>query len=126
LHFGDNWDKEDCNVWEDNFDNTKVDLPIDMAHHRWKFAIVEDAFNARWKAEVIFGWWLTMDKSRMPGWYKGPITQGPNPKPVRMGATMHTICVTDGPLATYNLNACMFGGKTDKDLQHGHVNITRT
>ncbi len=64
-----------------------------------------------------------MDESRTPGWYKGPITQGSEPKPVCNGTTMHTVCVIDSPLATYKLHAWTFGGKTDEDLQHCHINI---
>jgi hypothetical protein len=67
-----------------------------------------------------------MDESRTPGWYHGPITQGPEPKPVRTGATTYTVCVTDDPLATYKLHAQTFGGKTSKDLQSRHVNIVAT
>jgi hypothetical protein len=33
------------------------------------------------------------------------MTIGPEPKPIRTGATLHTICVTDGPLSTYKLFA---------------------
>jgi len=51
------------------------------------------------------------------------ITDPSQPKPVRTGATMHTVCLTDGPLATYKLHARIFGGKTDKDLESRHVNI---
>jgi hypothetical protein len=36
---------------------------------------------------------------------------------------MHTVCITDGPLATYKLHAQMFGDKTDKDLQDCHLNM---
>jgi hypothetical protein len=39
---------------------------------------------------------------------------------------MHTVCVTDGPFATYKLHARTFGGKTDEDLQSCHVNVTTT
>ncbi len=63
-----------------------------------------------------------MDESQTPGWYHGLITQGPEPKLVCTGATMHTICVTDGPLAMYKLHAWTFGGKTDGDLQFRHIN----
>ncbi|KAL3765170.1 hypothetical protein ACHAW5_008589 [Stephanodiscus triporus] len=126
MHFADDWEEEDANVWDDYFGDVKVESPSDVAHHRRKFAIVEDAFNARWKAAVIFGRRLTMDESRTPGWYHGPIMQGPEPKPVRTGATMHTVCVTDGPLATYKLHARTFGGKSDEDLQSRHINVVTT
>jgi hypothetical protein len=39
---------------------------------------------------------------------------------------MHTVCVTDGLLATYKLHAHTFGGKTDEDLQSCHVNVATT
>jgi hypothetical protein len=67
-----------------------------------------------------------MDESRTPGWNHGPITQGPEPKPAHTGATMHTVCMTDGLLATYKLHARTFGGKTDEDLQSRHVNVVTT
>jgi hypothetical protein len=89
-------------------------------------AIIEDAFNEQWKAALIFERQLTMDESRTPGWYHCPITQGPEPKPVHTSATMHTVCVTDGPLATYKLHARTFGGKTDGDLQSHHINTITT
>jgi hypothetical protein len=52
--------------------------------------------------------------------------QGPEPKPVHTSATMHTVCVTDGPLITYKLHAWTFGGKTGDDLQSKHANIMTT
>jgi hypothetical protein len=104
----------------------KVESPGEVAHHHQKFAIIEDAFNKQWKEAMIFGWWLMMDKSQTPGWYHGPITQGPEPKPVHTGATMHTICVTDGPLATCKLHARTFGGMADGDLQSCHINTITT
>ena len=104
MHFADEWE-EDKEIWDDFFCDVKVESLVDVAHHRRKFAIVEDAFNARWMAALIFGRRLTMDESRTPGWYHGPITQEPEPKPVCTGATMHTVCVMDGPLATYKLHA---------------------
>ena len=80
---------------EENFVDEKVESP-NITHHHHKFAIIEDAFN---------GLWLTMDESCTPGWYKGPITHGPEPMPVHTGATMHTICITDSPLVQA---ACSF------------------
>ncbi|KAL7525224.1 hypothetical protein ACHAWF_001263 [Thalassiosira exigua] len=50
------------------------------------------------------------------------MTQGPEPKPIRTGATLHTLCVTDGDLSTYKLFARAYGGKTDGDLNHVHEN----
>ncbi len=122
IHFADDWEEKEGDVWNDYFTDVKVKSPSEVAHHCCKFAIIEDAFNKRWKEAMIFRWQLTMDESQTTGWYHGPITQGPEPKPVHTGATMHTVCVTDGPLATYKLHAWMFGGKTDGDLQSCHIN----
>jgi hypothetical protein len=36
---------------------------------------------------------------------------------------MHTVCFTDGPLATYKLHTQTFGNKTDEDLQSCHINV---
>jgi hypothetical protein len=126
MHFADNWEEKEGDVWNDYFTDVNVELPTVVAHHCCKFAIIEDAFNEQWKEAVIFGQWLMMDKSQTLGWYHGPITQGPEPKPVCTGATMHTVCVTDGPLATYKMHARMFGGKTDGDLQSHHINTIMT
>jgi hypothetical protein len=126
MHFADDWDEDNGEVWDAYFVDKKVESPIDIAHHCRKFGIFEDSFNARSKAAVIFGRRLTMDESCTPGWYHGPITQGPEPKPVRTGGTMHTVCVTDGPLATYKLHARTFGGKTDENLQSRHENVVTT
>jgi len=99
MHFAENWEEEE-GVWDDYFTDVKVQLPSDVAHHCCKFAIIEDAFNSRWRAAMIFGRRLTMDKIGTPCWYYGPITQGPEPKPVHTGATMHIVCIMDSPLAT--------------------------
>jgi hypothetical protein len=53
MHFADNGE-ENKEVWEDYFTDAKIELPLDVAHHWCKFVIIEDAFNARWKAAVIF------------------------------------------------------------------------
>ena len=59
---------------------------------------------------------MTADESRAAGWYKSMMTIGPNPKPIRTGATLHTLCVTEGPLASYKLFSRVYGGKSDDDL----------
>ena len=69
---------------------------------------------------VNYGKWLTADESRVAGWYHSPITQGPEPKPIRTGATLHSLCVTKGRLATYKLFVRVFGGKHDADLNRRH------
>jgi hypothetical protein len=42
------------------------------------------------------GKWVTVDESRVAGWYHSCITIGPEPKPIRTGATIHSLCVTHG------------------------------
>ena len=115
LHFADDWDEEDGVKWDDVYLDSKYKSP-DLARHRAKFATVEDAYNARWKEVVIFGRCLTFDESRIAGWYKSAITIGPDPKPIRTGATVHSMCVTFGPLAGFKLHVRVYGGKTDEDL----------
>jgi hypothetical protein len=60
------------------------------------------------------------------GWYHSVMTVGPEPKPIRTGATLHTVCVTDGPLATYKLFARVYGGKYDQDIdRHNKNTVTK-
>ena len=87
-----------------------------MAKHRTKFGDVEDSFNRRWKEGITPGKWITFDKIRVARWYNSPITMGPEPKPIRTGATMHSLCVMKGPLATYKLYVRTYGVKLDKNL----------
>jgi hypothetical protein len=55
-----------------------------------------------------------------------PITCGPEPKPIRTGATLHTVCVTEGPLRTYKLFARVYGGKNDEDINvHNEFTATK-
>ena len=45
------------------------------------------------------------------------MTISPEPKPIQTGATLHTVCVTDGPLSTYKLSAArVYGGKYNQDI----------
>jgi hypothetical protein len=54
------------------------------------------------------------------------MTIGPEPKPIRTGATLHTVCVTHGPLSTYKLFARTYGGKGDEDInQHNKHTVTK-
>jgi hypothetical protein len=69
----------------------------------------------QWQAIVNFGRWITSHESRVAGWYHSVMTIGPEPKPIQNGATLHTICVTDGPLSTYKLFASAYGGKGNED-----------
>ena len=73
----------------------------EMANHRQKFGEVKDAINRQWKECVMPGKALTHDESRIAGWYKSAMTIGPEPKPIRTGATLHTLAVTYGMLAGY-------------------------
>ena len=123
MHFVDDWEADTDSEWEEYFMDPKVEADDDTATHRTKFSIVEDRYNARWQEIVNFGKWLTMDESRVAGWYKSMITCGPEPKPIRTGATLHTLCVTHGPLATFKLHARVYGGAKDDDLDgiHDHT-----
>jgi hypothetical protein len=44
------------------------------------------------------------------------MTIGPEPKPIQTRATLHTVCITQGPLSTYKLFARVYGGKGDGDI----------
>ena len=87
-----------------------------MAYHRHKFALFEDGFNCHWKECVQFRCWVTFDKSHVTGWYHSPIMQGPDPKPIHTGVTIHSLAITHGELASYQLHVLVFGGKSDEDL----------
>ncbi len=96
LHFDDNWDGD--NKWGDVYADSKKCSPEGTAKHRQKFSMYmyEDGFNRQWKECLIFGRWLTFDESHVAGWYHIPITQGPDPKPIRTGATIHSLAITQG------------------------------
>ena len=50
---------------------------------------------------------------------------GPEPKPIQTGATLHTLCVTHGPLSTYKVYARVYGGAKDEDLSNTkHANTS--
>ena len=83
---------------------------------------MEDAYNKRWQSIVNFGRWVTADESRLAGWYHSIMTIGPEPKPIRTGMTLHSLCVTHGPLRTYKLFVRAYGGRTDEDLDVKHQN----
>jgi hypothetical protein len=54
------------------------------------------------------------------------MTIGPEPKPIQTGATLHTVCITNGPLSTYKLFAIVYGGKGDEDINiHNERNATK-
>ena len=104
LHFDNDWDGEDDGIeWTEVYLDDKKVSP-ETAKHRAKFAVIEDAHNERWKLLITFGRRLTFDETCCAGLYKAGITIGPEPKPIRTDATMHSMCVTDGPLETYKLH----------------------
>jgi hypothetical protein len=70
----------------------------------------------RWQAIVNPGKWITTDESQVVGWYHSVITIGPEPKPIRIGATLHTACVTKGSLSSYKLFASVYVGKFDQEI----------
>ena len=115
LHFKNDWEDEDGVEWGNEYlDDKWTSQPT--AKHRKKIGDVEDAFNRCWKEALTPGKWLTFEKSRVVGWYNSPITMGPEPKPIRTIATMNSLCVTKGSLATYELHVRTYGGKSDKNL----------
>ncbi len=76
----------------------------------------EDGLNI-WRKECVkFRKWLPFDKSHVAGWYHSPIMQGPDPKPIWTGATIHSLVITHGDLALYKAHVQVFGGKMDGDL----------
>ena len=125
MHFADDWESDD-ERWHDIFPSEKVEAEEDTATHRCKFSVIEDAYNKRWQAIVKFGRWLTADESRVAGWYHSTMTVGPEPKPIRTGATLHSLCVTHGPLKTFKLFVRAYGGASDMDLDVVHKNVQNT
>jgi hypothetical protein len=52
------------------------------------------------------------------------LTIGPDPKSIRTGATLHTACITKGPLATYKLFARVYGGEGYQDINRRNPHTT--
>jgi hypothetical protein len=126
LHYSDDWDPKDNGVWDDIYDDKKVVAPPSTASHRLKHGRLEDGYNKRWQAIVNLGKWITTDESRVAGWYHSFMTIGPEPKPTWNGATLHTVCVTHGPLSTYKFFARVYGGKYDEDIdRHNKNTVTK-
>jgi hypothetical protein len=91
-----------------------------------KHGQLEDGYNKQWQAIANFGKWITTDESRVAGWYHSLMTIGPELKPIQTGATLHTVCVTHGPLSTYKLFARVYGGKYDEDIdRHSKNTVTK-
>ena len=55
MHFADNWEEEDKEIWDDYFSNMRIGLLLNVAHRWRKLEIIVDAFNARWTVVVMFG-----------------------------------------------------------------------
>jgi hypothetical protein len=125
MHFADDWEEDD-NRWDETYHNVKEEPLEDIAHHCRRFSVLEDGYNKRWQAIVNFGRCLTADESRIAGWYHSPMTIGPEPKPIRTGATLHSICVSYGDLASYKLFVRAYGSKSDGDLDHINDNTFTT
>ena len=111
LHFVDDWELDEDMEWDDIYDHPKKEVKEGTASHRTKHGVFEDAYVKRWQQCVKFGKWMTADESQAAGWYHSPCTVGPEPKPIRTGCTLHTLCVTHGDLASYKLYARCYGGK---------------
>ena len=108
--------------WDEVFDYPKDDHDHDdyAASHCIKWALIEDAYVKQWQQCVKFGKWVAANESRFSGWYHSPCTIGPNPKPICIGATLHSLAITRGKLQFYKLYAQTYGGKDDGDLQGRH------
>jgi hypothetical protein len=109
MLFNDDFDEESPDEWSDVYFDKKHSSPA-TARHRKKIIDVEDAICQRWKEYVNFGMWVTFDESRVAGWYNSAMTIGPELKPIRTGATIHSLCVSKGDLAGYKLHARTYGG----------------
>ena len=116
LHFVDDWELDEDKEWDDIYDHPKEEVKEGTASHRTKHGLFEDAYVKRWQQCVKFGKWMTADESRAAGWYHSCCTIGSEPKPIRTGCTLHTLCVTYGDLASYKLYTRIYGGKHDADL----------
>jgi len=122
MHFADDWEVDD-ERWAATYSGMKEESAEDTANHRRKSAVLKDAYNKRWQAIVKFGIWVTADKSRVAGWYHSVMTVGPEPKSIRMGATLHTLCATHGPLRTFKLFVRAYGGTSHMELDVIHDNV---
>jgi hypothetical protein len=124
LHFNNDWDED--NEWGKVYADQKQSSLENTAHHHQKFSMFEDGFNHQWKECLILERWLTFDESRVAGWYYSPITQGPDPKPICTGATIHSLAITHSNLASYKVHVHVFGGATDEDLGKQNENTITT
>ena len=110
LYFDNNWDKEE---WDKVYTDKKQCSP-------------EDDFNHCWKECVMFGCWLTFDKSCVLGWYHSPIMLGPDQKLICAGAAIHLLVVMQGDLVSYKVHLCVFGGAMEGDFGKSNDSIITT
>ncbi|OEU11447.1 hypothetical protein FRACYDRAFT_245186 [Fragilariopsis cylindrus CCMP1102] len=122
LHYSDDWDPMGDGDWDDTYDDPKVVAPPHTARHRVKHGILEECYI---QYCVNPSRWITTDESRIAGWYHSCMTIGPDPKPIRTGATLHTVCITQGPLSSYKLYARVYGGKDDQDMNVHHKHTVK-
>ena len=103
--------------WSDVYNYEQILADEGTTRHRMKFSHLEEAYNRWWRKCVNVGKWLCMDESRLKGWLKSCMTLGPDPKPIRTGATQHTVCIAEGELSMYKVFARVYGGKADMELK---------
>ena len=125
MHFSDDWELEGDEDWNAIYPDEKYEPSPDSPQHKRKFDHMENGFNERWKECVHFGRWVTADESRVAGWYNSSITIGPEPKPIRTGATIHNLCITKGPLATYKLH-CRFAMTIWQPHKNGSIYMMKS
>ena len=58
--FLDGWSDEDDEDWDNIYEDAKFE-------HRKKYEHIEDGYNKRWKECIIFGRWITAEKSWVAG-----------------------------------------------------------
>lgn len=135
LHFIDDWENEnpasntdsEDGEWDADcvFLHPKVEALEDTAKHQTKFSVLEDAYNKWWQEIVHFGKWVTMDKSRVAGWYHSMMMIGPEPKPICTGATIHLVCVTEGKFRMFKIVVSIYGGQYDSKLNDKHHEVQK-
>jgi hypothetical protein len=121
LLFDNTWDGDI--EWSDGdvYTNKKQCSPDGTVQQRKKFSMLKDDLKC-----VMFGCWLTFDKSRVAGCYHSPIMHGPDPKPIHTGATIHSLAITHGNLVLYKVHVCVFGRTTDRNLGKANENTITT
>jgi hypothetical protein len=65
--FLDDWSDEDDEDWDNIYEDAKFEPLPEVERHRKKYEHIEDGYNKRWKECVIFGRWITAEKSRLAG-----------------------------------------------------------